>query len=978
MSLEDAKSYDHDEFGGLCTITAVGDTPPGMSPDTRNSDFFPGGTRSRDGWGAYGTDYSGLIKRLVQYIKPDGTKTKLWHFTNGAIKSEYPEGQLTTIASATASGGTFAQATRPQSVTLFGRQFIALGDGSRGYELPRQWNGTAFSPVAPDGPGAAMTLTYAAPVSPVQGFVTSATSLINMVVCFVTATGYISPPSPVATTTPGVGPAAVTCSNIPLGPSYVTERWIFTSPSDGGIDMYHISGGAMQIRDNTTTSSSAFGYSDSQILNGLRLADYAGRKMPPVAGFVAYGERLISWGALSSIQPILSARADGDPGTDFNRGYLVGLINGRFEGGSTGGVPYNWTRAAAPEDVGSAIVTPGDPVVGTAIRWTGTGTANNTGRLISSTSTTLHDGIETPLLAGRSYGYVIRCRRSSSATGTFRVKASGGNWDVNIATDVGTDWTVIDSGTSASAIINPELSVPNTAALPNGEWFELDWLDIHEQGTPYQRSALFISTPGRPERIDGVISVSPDDGQEIRGAFVLRGNLYVVKERSIHYTKDTGDVPSTWRVDQISSTIGTHSVNCAVVGDSYAVIANSNGVYIFDGAEPKKISQEIDDTWRANTGDLDGWIVVDSEYNRIFVKNGLYTYVCNVFEGFEPGTSNGGHGRKWTLWEHNGDSANQPVTGLRAVRDDGTMAIFIGRQMTANNDVLNSQAATFSASPGTTADPWYHTLGLPSASATGLADPLGGTGAISFTYLGGAHDLMVSGDTSAGYITGTVWARVASGTQLFNVTMRQRGGASGPTYPYTLTSSWQRISAQYIFSGPSEMRFTWSGASTIQLYGWCIETGNSSGTSLDRGYVVANPGPVTSQPTSLVQALTKDQSQPYDSDSAITSYYVCSPDGEPTGRTKFLMATMKIWGSGTLTPYFYRIFPYGGAALATKTILAQPVEDIEVQADLSSQIVQLRFGTTIDVMQLLSARWNVSRASVFGVPDAARFRMIPQ
>jgi hypothetical protein len=269
-----------------------------------------------------------------------------------------------------------------------------------------------------------------------------------------------------------------------------------------------------------------------------------------------------------------------------------------------------------------------------------------------------------------------------------------------------------------AAIINPELSVPNTAALPNGEWFELDWLDAHEQGTPYQRSAIFISTPGRPERVDGVISVSPDDGQEIRGAFVLRGNLYIVKERSIHYTKDTGDVPSTWRVDQISSTIGTHSVNCAVVGDSYAVIANSNGVYIFDGAEPKKISQEIDDTWRANTGDLDGWIVVDSEYNRIFVKNGSYTYVCNVFEGFTPGMPSNGRGRKWTLWEHNGASSNQPVTGLRAVRDDNTIGIFIGRQMTANNNVPNSQAATFSAAPGNTTDPWYHTLGLPSATAT--------------------------------------------------------------------------------------------------------------------------------------------------------------------------------------------------------------------------------------------------------------------
>lgn len=967
------KRWAADEFGGLCTITSVGDTPEGMSPDMRNTEFFPGGVRSRDGFAPYSCDTL-IVKRIAQYIQPDGTKTKLWFFTDGTIKKEYPEGTFTVIASGSSSAGSFAQATRPQSITLFGKQFIAFGDGSRGYELPRQWNGTSLLPVAPDGPGKPMTVT-AAPAA-TQGFNFTSTTNINLVVCFVTSTGYVSPPSPVvniAVATVGTGANDLTCNNVATGPSYVTERWIFASPSDGGTDMYHVPGGGMQIKDNTSTSSAAFGYSDAVLLNSLRLSDTAGQRMSAVAGFCPYGERLVSWGALSSIQPILSARADGATGTDFNTAALVGPINWRFEGGSTAGVPNGWTSVAT----GSALTTPGDPCVGNAMRWTGDGTAAHTGEIDASGSATIHDGIQSPFLSGRNYAYRIRCRRSSGATGTFRITGTGGNWDLDIDASVGTDWSVLDSGTSTVAKVDPHLLVLSTDPLPNGEWFELDWMEAFEQKSPYQRSAVYVSRAGFPESLDGVITVNPDDGQEVRGCFVLRGNLYIVKERSLYYTRDTGDVPSQWRVDQVSASIGAISPHCAVNGDSNTVIANSNGVYVFDGAQPVKISQEIDDTWRANSNDLDAWIAIDNEYNRIFVKNGSYYYVCNFFDGLESGVHTGGRGRKWTLWEHSGSSANRASTGLMAVRDDDSLSLIIGRQATASNEVYDSVSSFYAGGyPGAAGNPWYHTLGLPAAPpVTGLADPLGGALAFSRTYGGGACDSLVAEDTAvtgARYVFGSIWLRVQSGTLAINVTVQEHGGSPGVAFPYTLTTRWQRCWALASLTNAGEMRLTFTGPVTMEYFGWSIQSGPTTGASLDRGYVVANPGPVSGINNSFAQYLSKDQTWVRDSDSMIASYYVCFPAGEMSGRSKFLLTTLKCWGSGTLKSYLFKVYPYAATALADKTIQATPVEDLEIQSDFSAQIAQLRFGVTGSV----SAKWNVSRAAIFYNLDSAPFRLV--
>jgi hypothetical protein len=57
------------------------------------------------------------------------------------------------------------------------------------------------------------------------------------------------------------------------------------------------------------------------------------------------------------------------------------------------------------------------------------------------------------------------------------------------------------------------------------------------------------------------MSVSENDGQTVRAAFLLRERLYFVKDRSLHVTQDDGvNEPASWTINEVSSAVGTPSV----------------------------------------------------------------------------------------------------------------------------------------------------------------------------------------------------------------------------------------------------------------------------------------------------------------------------------------------------------------------------------------------------------------------------------
>ena len=141
-----------------------------------------------------------------------------------------------------------------------------------------------------------------------------------------------------------------------------------------------------------------------------------------------------------------------------------------------------------------------------------------------------------------------------------------------------------------------------------------------------QNSSLVrASGTEEPEAYDGVsgiMSIAENNGQGIRAAFTLRNNLYFVKERSLYVTATDGvNEPALWQVEEVSNQVGTPSAHGVGIGEEWVVIAGRSGLYLFDGSEPVKLSQEIQPTWDAINWQYGQnlWVQVDTQHKRILV-----------------------------------------------------------------------------------------------------------------------------------------------------------------------------------------------------------------------------------------------------------------------------------------------------------------------------------------------------------------------
>ena len=116
--------------------------------------------------------------------------------------------------------------------------------------------------------------------------------------------------------------------------------------------------------------------------------------------------------------------------------------------------------------------------------------------------------------------------------------------------------------------------------------------------------------------------MAEDNGQAMRAAFVLRDQLYFVKEHSIYSTRDDGvNEPADWTISEVSNAVGTPSVDGVDTGEDWAVIADRAGLFIFDGGEPVKISQEIQPLWDTINWQYGHtiWVRIDTQNKRILI-----------------------------------------------------------------------------------------------------------------------------------------------------------------------------------------------------------------------------------------------------------------------------------------------------------------------------------------------------------------------
>ena len=493
-----------------------------------------------------------------------------------------------TYGGATAFNGTFVVATVPDSTHF------------------------TFAQTGENGSGTASTGT-AAPA----GSITAGVHQCSVI--FVTRQGYLTRPSPPSSWTAGGGMRA-NVTGIPSAatmPNVVARILTFTG--EGGDTFYYTTGldGApqMQIFDNTA-GSFVVDFSDTALLAGISADSLFNLvELGECAGVIGYSDRLFWWGERNKQNNWNNLTFDG--------GF----------GGASDNVPLGWTPDAAYFAGGSYDST-GEAVWGGDYSILGDGVTPTRGLI---TQSAVSDYLGAPrLMANTGYSARARVRMTGAlAQGTVHVHIYSASLGISttgiavpaaqISTAAWKEFIAPITPSAGFTTIPPDLVLRVYAdGTPTaGAGFLVDNIEIFPTAQPYNTSLVRASFGENPESYDGVsglLSVSENDGTTVRSAFLLRERLYLVKDRSLHVTQDDGvNEPASWTITQVSGAVGTPSVQGVDVGEDWAVIAGRSGMYIFDGGEPVKISQEIQPLW--NTINWSAaetlWVRVDPLNRRI-------------------------------------------------------------------------------------------------------------------------------------------------------------------------------------------------------------------------------------------------------------------------------------------------------------------------------------------------------------------------
>jgi hypothetical protein len=769
-----------DLFGGLVTDLAAPDLPQGVSPDCADVAFLQGAVKTRPGLLSVYAPIAGnpTVNYLKTYTQPNLAKTLLAIDSAGTLWGENSPGVLTQIAAglapnaAASSTSLFSREYIVQHDGNFGLDMPRQFDGT---------NLDRVSQIGP-GAGPAMvsdiianisaisrasnivTVTTATPTGllptddviiagvtdatydgtfPVASIIDSlhftyaqtaanssssggtaapvgsiSAGVHQCAVIFVTRQGYLTRPSPPTSWT-SIGGVRANVTGIPSVatlPNIVARILAFTGA--GGDLFYYTTGldGApqMQLFDNSA-SSFVVDFSDTALLAGIE-ADSLFQlvELGECAGVIGYSQRLFWWGERN--------KQNNWENLTFDGGF----------GGSGNNVPLGWTPDAT-FFAGGSFDSSGEAVWGGDYAILGDG-ATATRGLMTQTAVADYNGAPR-LAANTGYSARVRVRMTGALTqGTLHVHIYSASLGIS-TTGVSVPAAQITTGAWKEFIapITPALgftTIPSDLLLrvyadstPTlGAGFLVDNIEIFPTAQPYNTSLVRASFAEDPESYDGVtgfMSVSENDGQTVRAAFLLRERLYLVKDRSMHVTQDDGvNEPSSWTINEVSSAVGTPSVAGVDTGEDWAVIAGRAGMYIFDGGEPIKISQEIQPLWDTINWAAGQtlWVRVDTRNKRILcgVPTGTATSpnVILVLD-YRSLTSAGeigalgsilfstlsgklyavGRSRKWCPWHITANSC------ALAERADGTAQVFLGNGLvsgTGNGKIYQLSDTQFS------------------------------------------------------------------------------------------------------------------------------------------------------------------------------------------------------------------------------------------------------------------------------------------
>lgn len=748
-----------DIFGGLVTDMAASDLPLGVSPDCSDVKFIQGGVQTRPGLLATGIVVAGnpTVNYLKTFTDLSGNFRMMYLDSLGGLSQDFPQGTETLIKSSLAVNSYGRSATLfgreyiaisdgklgndlpwqwdttqldrvsqvgpgagpPQAAdaaveaafTIAASPTGAVRDANNnvtittaaahGYAVGQNvaiagvtdasFNGPSFTIVTVPS---TTTFTYGqvgaaansgGGTATLQPKISAGIHQVSLI--FKTRQGYLTRPSPpISYQSAGGRRAKIT--QIPLGPSNVVAR-ILAFTAAAGASFFYTQ--ATVLNDNTTTTLFA-DFSDSELLAATNV-DYLFRlvELSPCAGFIDYGYRLFAWGERNKMNNWLNLTFDG--------GWpVVGTAP-----------PLGWTLDATFGAGGTQDTA--NVVWGSAYRMTGDAISITRGMI---TQPAVKDANGVALIAPNTV-YSVRARVMKGGgltSGAFRINLFGTGVNtvgvkVTAAQASATSFTEVTGQlTAALATIPADLVLrvyADETPSPSGGFFVVDNIEIFPSAQPANLSVVRASRVNDPESFDGVsgfLQVAPaGGGPAIRACFRLREKLYFVKEHSLYVTQDDGlNEPAGWGISEISSKVGTPSINGVDVGEEFAVIADRSGLYIFWGPEPVKISQEIQPTWDQINWQFGHtlWVKIDTQNKRILVGVPLGVGVTSPnrilmmdYRGLSSAEEIAAHpavhyssftgkifavgkSRKWAPWLVTANSA------ALVERTDGTAQMFLG------------------------------------------------------------------------------------------------------------------------------------------------------------------------------------------------------------------------------------------------------------------------------------------------------------
>lgn len=442
-------------------------------------------------------------------------------------------------------------------------------------------------------------------------------------VFFITRNGYFTFPAvPVTFTTP-TNTTGISISNIPIGPPNVVARGIaiteagqlgvpganfFTIPNQ----VQDIVNGVLQtstslyINDNVTTSATV-AFSDTVLLRALNIGTYGYNLFNQIEigdpGWVsAYDSRNVYGLCWNKVQNFNNLSFDG--------GYLPGA---RL-------LPLGWTI----NDVYGQLVV--SPKFGDA--WYIKNTSGGTLATAGSISQTAYQAPITNPPGTTDGTPIINANTTYSVRVTARIPSgiTTGNLTItlnNLSSVLGTytlpfsQMSTVDEIYIGTLLTTALPTVPanlvltiEATGLANEADLEIDRIDVFPTAIPVLTTTEYWSYAGLPEQVDAVtgqVIYASENQQPVNGAVVMYDTHYALKGwagtapgASLYSLQSSANLePAQWQEPEVAQKSGAIGVLAYDFGEQWIVMANRNGLFLFEGGQPGKINHEIIQVWDA-------------------------------------------------------------------------------------------------------------------------------------------------------------------------------------------------------------------------------------------------------------------------------------------------------------------------------------------------------------------------------------------